>query len=155
MAAKWREACAREGGSVRHPSRSIRRLVKREDQALEAQNDRIQAEKKKGKGKGTAPQSSPSVSQVFYVVSQPLAPSQKIDTPQPPRQKSSSPIPAELDNGDGWLAFWESVKAAVRSSRPECCQAGLDRAMAALDADFWTLSMLFKATDVQLEKVVP
>lgn len=27
--------------------------------------------------------------------------------------------------------------------------------MAALDADFWTISMLFKATDSSLEKVVP
>lgn len=27
--------------------------------------------------------------------------------------------------------------------------------MAVLDADFWTLSMLFKATDVALKEVVP
>ncbi|KAI5235057.1 hypothetical protein E4T43_09512 [Aureobasidium subglaciale] len=153
VAARWREAIVREGGSVKNPPRSIVKLIKRDDERLNAQYDRQQAEKKKGKG--VPLQASPSVSQVFYVGSHPSAQSQEVETPQPPRAKSTSPIPVDLDNGAGWLAFWTSCKASVRSTRPEAWQTGLDRAMAALDADFWTLAMLFKATEGQLERVVP
>jgi len=153
LAPAWREALEREGGSTRHPPKSIRRVIKDFDN-LSAQRDaRKQADLK---GKASVPQqASPSVSQFFYVGSQgpplPTTPAQ----PSLPRHKSSSPIPADLDNGEGWVSFWDSIKASIRSSRPEAWQAGLDRAMAALDADFWTLSMLFKATDATLEKVVP
>jgi hypothetical protein len=153
MAPKWREAILSEGGNVRHPPRSIRRLIKREDEKLEAEHAQQQAAKQKAKVMPI--QASPSVSQVFNFGSQqPLQPP-AFEVPQTPRQKSHSPIPQELDSGAGWVAFWESVKHAVAGTRPEAWQAGLDRAMAALDADFWTLAMLFKATDAALEKVVP
>ncbi|KAI4797845.1 hypothetical protein E4T44_11889 [Aureobasidium sp. EXF-8845] len=136
LAPKWREAVAKEGGSIPHPPKSIRHLIKANEELGEQREIRKQAES--SKTKISMPQASPSVSQL-----------------SPLRHKSSSPIPAELDNGEGWAAFWDSIKAAIQSSRPESWQAGLDRAMAALDADFWTLSMLFKATDTALEKVVP
>ncbi|KAG9513243.1 hypothetical protein KCU93_g10107, partial [Aureobasidium melanogenum] len=154
MAAKWRQAIDQEGGSVQQPPRSINKLIRREDARVEAEVEARKAEKRNAKGNTV--QTSPSVSQVFYVGSQPSASAHDV-TPQPPRKKSASPIPIppELDNGIGWLAFWDSVKASVRGSRPEAWQAGLDRAMAALDADFWTLAMLFKASTTELEKVVP
>jgi hypothetical protein len=38
MALKWREAILSEGGNVRHPLRSIRRLIKRKDEKLEAEH---------------------------------------------------------------------------------------------------------------------
>jgi hypothetical protein len=153
LAPKWREAVARGEGSIRHPSRAIRELIKANDQLGEQRELRKQAAN--SKTKISVPQASPSVSQVFYMQGQPSSTPQQLQQPSPPRHKSLSPIPAELDNGEGWVAFWDSIKAAIRSSRPESWQAGLDRAMAALDADFWTLSMLFKATDTALEKVVP
>jgi hypothetical protein len=153
LAPKWREAVAKEGGSIRHPPKSIRHLIKANDELGEQREIRKQAES--SKTKISMPQASPSFSQVFYMQGQPSSTLQQPQQLSPLRHKSSSPIPAELDNGEGWAAFWDSIKAAIRSSRPESWQAGLDRAMAALDADFWTLSMLFKATDTALEKVVP
>ncbi|KAI5207243.1 hypothetical protein E4T38_03391 [Aureobasidium subglaciale] len=88
MAARWREACDREGGSVRHPPKTIRHLIKRQHEEIEAIHERQQAEKRKGRG-------------VFYVGSQPPVPSLDHPAPQAARQKSNSPIPQELDNGDG------------------------------------------------------
>jgi hypothetical protein len=156
MAPKWREAIDDEGGDIRHPPRSIRRLIKREDEKLEADHAQKQLNKQKAKYTPLTPvQASPSVSQVFNFGHQQAPPPHAVTVLQTPRQKSNSPIPQELDSGAGWVAFWDSIKAAVRSSRPETWQAGLDRAMVALDADFWTLAMLFKATDTSLEKVVP
>lgn len=156
IAPKWREAVLDEGGDVRHPSRSIRRLIKREDEKLEAEHAQKQLDKQKAKVTPLTPvQASPSVSQVFNFGHQQPLPFQAVKVPQTPRQKSNSPIPQFLDSGAGWVAFWDSIKATVRGSRPEAWQAGLDRAMAALDADFWTLAMLLKATDASLEKVVP
>jgi hypothetical protein len=38
MAPKWREVILSEGGNVRHLLRSIRRLIKREDEKLEAEH---------------------------------------------------------------------------------------------------------------------
>lgn len=153
MAAKWREAIDRDGGSIRHPPRTIRKLIKQEDELNEQREARKLADKLKAKA--VPSQASPAVSQVFYVGSQAPPPSTQEERTQPPRQKSKSPIPVELDSAEGWVAFWDSIKAAVRDTRPESWQAGLDRAMAALDADFWTLSMLFKATDTALKEVVP
>ena len=153
MVAKWREAIDIEGGSVRHLPRSIRRLIKREDEKPEAEDAQKQAAKQRNKH--IPVQVSPAVSQVFNFGAHQQTPSQAINDPQTPRQKSTSPIPQELDSGAGWVAFWDSIKATVQGTRPEAWQAGLDRAMAALDADFWTLAMLFKATDATLEKVVP
>ncbi|KAG9640872.1 hypothetical protein KCV03_g10210, partial [Aureobasidium melanogenum] len=154
IAPRWREAIEQEGGSIRHPPMSIRRLIKANDELAQQREARKQAEK--AKAKASVPhQASPSVSQVFYIGSQGPPPPTPQEQAHTPRQKSTSPIPSELDNGEGWVAFWDSIKDAIQSTRPESWQAGLDRAMAALDADFRTLSMLFKATDTALEKVVP
>lgn len=98
MAAKWRQAMDQEGGSVQQPPRSINKLIRREDARIEAEVEARKAEKRKAKGNTV--QTSPSVSQVFYVGSQPSASAHDV-TPQPPRKKSASPIPPELDNGIG------------------------------------------------------
>ncbi|THY15600.1 hypothetical protein D6D01_07865 [Aureobasidium pullulans] len=102
IAPKWREAILDEGGDVRHPPRSIRRLIKREDEKLEAEHAQKQLDRQKAKVTPLTPvQASPSVSQVFNFGHQQPLPFQAVKVPQTPRQKSNSPIPQSLDSGAG------------------------------------------------------
>jgi hypothetical protein len=59
------------------------------------------------------------------------------------------PIPAELNTGANWEAFWDRLKQAYPN-----WSAGFDRVKVQLEQDYWNLRPVFQSSDKQLSRVI-